>query len=61
MNSKGGILGRQVQMLVEDSTSGDVGTAVQKARKLIDRDKVSFLLGNVNSSMALALGQAPTS
>ncbi|HSY88902.1 MAG TPA: ABC transporter substrate-binding protein [Verrucomicrobiae bacterium] len=58
MNSKGGILGRQVQMLVEDSTSGDVGTAVQKARKLIDRDKVSFLLGNVNSSMALALGQA---
>jgi len=58
MNGKGGILGRQVQLLVEDSTSGDVGTAVQKARKLIDRDKVSFLLGNVNSAMALALGQA---
>ena len=44
-------------MLVEDSTSGDVGTAVQKARKLIDRDKVNFLLGNVNSAMALAIGQ----
>jgi branched-chain amino acid transport system substrate-binding protein len=57
INQKGGILGRQVQLLVEDSTSGDVGTAVQKARKLIDRDKVSFLLGNVNSAMALALGQ----
>lgn len=57
MNAKGGILGRQVQLISEDSTSGDVGTAVQKARKLIERDKVDFLLGNVNSAMALALGQ----
>jgi branched-chain amino acid transport system substrate-binding protein len=57
VNAKGGILGRQVDLLVEDSTSGDVGTAVQKARKLIDRDNVDFLLGNVNSAMALALGQ----
>ena len=57
INAKGGILGRQVQLLVEDSTSTDTGTAVQKARKLIDRDKVDFLLGNVNSAMALATGQ----
>jgi branched-chain amino acid transport system substrate-binding protein len=57
INKKGGILGRPVELLVEDSTSGDVGTAVQKARKLIDRDKIDFLLGNVNSAMALALGQ----
>ncbi|MGH7031639.1 MAG: ABC transporter substrate-binding protein, partial [Stellaceae bacterium] len=28
-----------------------------KARKLIERDKVDFLLGNVNSAMALALGE----
>jgi branched-chain amino acid transport system substrate-binding protein len=57
INQKGGILGRQVELLAEDSTSGDVGTAVQKALKLINRDKVDFLLGNVNSAMALALGQ----
>jgi len=57
INAKGGILGRPTTLLVEDSTSGDVGTAVQKARKLIDRDKINFLLGNVNSAMALALGQ----
>jgi len=57
INAKGGILGRQVQLLVEDSTSTDTGTAVQKARKLIVRDKVDFLLGNVNSAMALAIGQ----
>jgi branched-chain amino acid transport system substrate-binding protein len=57
INAKGGILGRQVQLLVEDSTSGDAGTAVQKARKLIERDNVNFLLGNVNSALALAMAQ----
>jgi len=57
INAKGGILGRKVELLVEDSTSGDAGTAVQKARKLIDRDKVDFLLGNVNSALALAMAQ----
>jgi substrate-binding family protein len=55
INSKGGILGRPVELLIEDSTSGDAGTAVQKARKLIERDKVSFLLGNVNSALSLAV------
>ena len=55
INKKGGILGRSVQLIVEDSTSGDAGTAVQKARKLIERDKVNFLLGNVNSALALAM------
>ncbi len=42
---------------MEDSTSGDAGTAVQKARKLIDGDKVDFLLGNLNSALALAVAQ----
>lgn len=56
INAKGGVLGRQVKLLVEDSTSTDTGVAVQKARKLIERDKVDFLLGNVNSAMAIALG-----
>jgi branched-chain amino acid transport system substrate-binding protein len=55
INAKGGILGRKVDLLVEDSTSGDAGTAVEKARKLIDRDKVNFLLGNINSALAAAI------
>ena len=55
INAKGGILGRQAQLLVEDSTSGDAGTAVQKARKLIEGDHVDFLLGNVNSGLSLAM------
>jgi len=57
INAKGGILGRHVDLIVEDSTSGDAGTAVQKARKLIDSDKVDYLLGNVNSALALAMAQ----
>jgi branched-chain amino acid transport system substrate-binding protein len=55
INAKGGILGRQAELLVEDSTSGDAGTAVQKARKLIERDNVNFLIGNINSALAQAL------
>ena len=57
INAKGGILGRQAEVLVEDSTSGDAGTAVQKSRKLIEGDKVDFLFGNVNSALALAMAQ----
>src|SRR5580700_1512155 len=55
VNAKGGILGRKVELLVEDSTSGDAGTAVEKARKLIDRDQVNFLVGNINSALAQAI------
>jgi branched-chain amino acid transport system substrate-binding protein len=57
INAKGGILGRPVELLIEDSTSGDAGTAVQKARKLIERDRVNFILGNVNSALSLAMAQ----
>jgi branched-chain amino acid transport system substrate-binding protein len=56
INGKGGILGRPVELLIEDSAN-DVGTGVQKARKLIDRDQISFMLGDVNSAIAQALAQ----
>jgi len=56
INKKGGILGRQVELLVEDSAN-DVGTGVQKTRKLIDRDQVAVILGDVNSGIAYAMSQ----
>jgi len=56
INARGGITGRPVEMLVEDSTN-DVGTGVQKTRKLLERDQVSFLVGDVNSGVALAMAQ----
>ena len=56
VNKKNGILGRQVELLVEDSAN-DVGTGVQKTHKLIDRDKVDVIFGDVNSGIAYAMSQ----
>src|SRR5665647_2503013 len=56
VNKKGGILGRPVELLIEDSAN-DVGTGVQKTRKLIERDQVSFIIGDVNSGIAIAMAQ----
>src|SRR6202000_2530840 len=56
INAKGGIMGRPIELLVEDSAN-DVGTGVQKTRKLIERDQVSFVIGDVNSGIAIAMAQ----
>ncbi len=56
VNKSGGILGRPVQLLVEDSAN-DVGTGVEKALKLINRDHVDVMCGDVNSAIAYALSQ----
>ncbi len=56
INAKGGVLGREIELLVEDSAN-DVGIGVQKARKLIERDGIQFLIGDVNSGVALAIAQ----
>lgn len=56
INKKGGILGRPVELLVEDSAN-DVGTGVQKTHKLIERDKVDVIFGDVNSGIAYAMSQ----
>jgi branched-chain amino acid transport system substrate-binding protein len=56
INAKGGIMGRPIELLVEDSAN-DVGTGVQKTRKLIERDQVSFIIGDVNSGIAIAMAQ----
>ena len=54
VNQNGGILGRQVELLVEDSAN-DAAVGVAKTKQLIDRDQVDFILGNVNSAVALAM------
>src|ERR1700751_2608789 len=56
INKKGGILGRPIELLVEDFAN-DVGTGVQKTRKLIERDQVNFIIGDVNSGIAIAMAQ----
>ncbi len=59
VNKKNGILGRPVELLVEDSAN-DVGTGVQKTRKLIDRDQVDVIFGDVNSGIAYAMAGVTT-
>jgi branched-chain amino acid transport system substrate-binding protein len=54
VNRSGGILGRPADLLIEDSAN-DIAVGVAKTRQLIDRDQVDFILGNVNSAVALAM------
>ena len=56
VNAKGGILGRQVALIVQDSAA-NVSQSVQKANELIERDKVNFLIGAVSSAVAEAMSQ----
>jgi len=53
INARGGILGRPVQLLIEDNKS-DPKEAATAAEKLIVRDKVPVIVGAWGSSMTLA-------
>lgn len=54
VNQAGGIVGREARLLVEDSAN-DIATGVAKTRQLIDRDLADFIVGDVNSAVALAV------
>ena len=54
INEKGGLLGRKVEVINEDEANP--GVAAQKARKLLEKDKVIAITGIVNSASALAVG-----
>src|SRR5439155_932975 len=54
VNKAGGILGRQVQLVVEEeSTPKDT---VERYRKLILQDKVEVVIGGISTGVTLALG-----
>lgn len=53
-NARGGVLGRKVEMITEDAPSNP-GIGVQKARKLVERDRVDFLTGTLTSSVTVAV------
>jgi branched-chain amino acid transport system substrate-binding protein len=52
INKAGGIAGRQVKYIVEDSAT-DPATGLRKLRKLILKDKCDFVLIGVNSGVAV--------
>lgn len=51
-NAKGGVLGRQIEVVVEDSQCS-ADPAVNAANKVIDQDKVKYIIGEVCSSASI--------
>src|SRR5438034_9433353 len=54
LHERGGVLRRQVELITEDEANP--GVAVQKARKLIEKDRVVAIEGLVSSASCLAVG-----
>lgn len=56
INDAGGVMGKKVVMIVEDTETNPAAGA-RKAKKLIERDKVHFMAGAVSSSVAIAVSE----
>jgi ABC-type branched-subunit amino acid transport system substrate-binding protein len=54
INATGGLLGRRIEMLLEDSATDD-GEAAAKAKKLVQDDHVDVLFGGIYSSTRQAI------
>ncbi|HSB73087.1 MAG TPA: ABC transporter substrate-binding protein [Candidatus Methylomirabilis sp.] len=55
-NAKGGVLGRPIEHKWED-TETDASVAVRKAQRLIERDKIDFMMGALSSGVAAPLSE----
>ena len=55
INAAGGVMGRQLEILSEDSVNPSVGSS--KAQRMIERDGVVALLGEISSASALTISQ----
>ena len=58
INAAGGVNGRKIELVLEDSVNPQ--TASAKAERLIERDKVAMLIGEISSASGLAIGQVAT-
>src|SRR5215213_4224869 len=55
INGAGGVNGRKIDLVLEDSVNPQ--TASAKAERLIERDKVAMIIGEISSASGLAIGQ----
>ncbi|MBL8348052.1 MAG: ABC transporter substrate-binding protein [Rubrivivax sp.] len=55
INAAGGVMGRKIELLKEDSVNPQ--TASTKAERMIERDKVAFIIGEISSASALTISQ----
>lgn len=55
INAAGGVMGRKVELIKEDSVNPQ--TASVKAERLIERDKVACIVGEISSASCLTIAQ----
>jgi branched-chain amino acid transport system substrate-binding protein len=55
INDAGGVLGRQIEVLSEDSVNPATSSA--KVQRMIGRDHAVVLIGEMNSASAVAISQ----
>jgi branched-chain amino acid transport system substrate-binding protein len=55
-NARGGVLGRPIEYRWED-TETDASVAVRKAQRLIERDRIDFMIGALSSGVAAPLSE----
>jgi len=55
INAAGGVNGRKIDLVLEDSVNPQ--TASAKAERLVERDKVAMIIGEISSASGLAIGQ----
>ena len=55
INAAGGVMGRQLDIISEDSVNP--ATAATKAQRMLDQDGVAVLMGEINSASALTIMQ----
>jgi len=55
INAKGGIGGREIKIIAEDTINPE--TAATKAQRMIERDNVDVLVGEISSASALAISE----
>jgi len=55
INGAGGVMGRKLELIAEDSVNPQ--TASTKAARLIERDKVAAIIGEISSASGLAIAQ----
>jgi branched-chain amino acid transport system substrate-binding protein len=55
INAAGGVMGRKLDLLKEDSVNPQMAST--KAERMIERDKVAFIIGEISSASALTISQ----
>jgi branched-chain amino acid transport system substrate-binding protein len=58
INAAGGVNGRRLEVSSEDSINPE--NAATKAQRMLERDKVDFLMGEISSASALAISEVAT-